>query len=62
MKVTNKPRVNEIISDATMIKQLHNQIKALKVELDKAKNETNVSYIFVIVIIVGQKHNNNNFP
>lgn len=43
MKVTNKPRVNEIISDATMIKQLHNQIKALKVELDKAKSEANVS-------------------
>lgn len=63
MKVTNKPRVNEIISDATMIKQLHNQIKALKVELDKAKNETNVSYCFQTVIIVGQKHNNNNnFP
>lgn len=42
MKVTNKPRVNEIISDATMIKQLHNQIKSLKVELERAKSETTV--------------------
>ena len=41
--MTNKPRVNEIISDATMIKQLHNQIKTLKVELEKAKSEANVS-------------------
>lgn len=40
MKVTNKPRVNEIISEATMIKQLHNQIKTLKVELDVAKKQT----------------------
>lgn len=42
MKVTNKPRVNEIISDATMIKQLHNQIKSLKIELEKAQNGANV--------------------
>lgn len=44
MKVTNKPRVNEIISDATMIKKLHNQIEALKSQLnmERAKNGANV--------------------
>lgn len=54
MKVTNKPRVNEIISDATMIKKLHNQIEALKAQLsqERAKNGTDVRNLFFQLEII----------